>query len=58
MFSGQEQSCEDYITILHLFTHDEWLDYGFIIWVSFDKIFASLTILNPGQRREGTSSRY
>ena len=30
VFSGQGQSCKDYVTILDLFTHDECLDYGFI----------------------------
>ena len=32
------------------------VSYGLLVMMSFDKIFALLTILNPGQRREGTSS--
>ena len=55
VFSGQGQCWEDSDTIFYVLLMIS-VSYGLLVMMSFDKIFNLLTILNPGQRREGTSS--
>ena len=53
---GLRQSSEMYDTILGSSTHRVGFSVVLSVWVLFDKILVLLKIMNPGQRREGTSS--